>query len=447
MQRSILENPKLNQEVSLQLGARDGIITSLWRKRVISFYNSIIPSHIDKSRQLWLKTPREILNFTEKLKNNQLDLSTVEYVCIVETIADIYDIIDFFTRLRKKLPDNARIFCSNFNWKWAPLFRISGLLGFSRDRAFGNFVRDDDLNFFLDMSGWESVKQMKRYILPLYVPIIGTFFDNFLVRLPILKWLAVNTFLIARKRGEGNYGEHSVTVLIPCKNEEDNIEGAVKRIPCFGKSVEILFINDKSTDRTVEEVLRCQREYPDKNIVLVHGKGIGKGEAVREGMKKATGDICMILDADLTVIPEDLPQFYEAINSRRADFIHGTRFVYPQETGAMRFLNIIGNNVFSIIFSYILEQRTTDTLCGTKVFWLRDWPIFEEMKEILKNTDSWGDYNLIFGASRFGLKISQLPVRYFERLKGITKMSKRMKNGIIMLRVAWHALWNVKLVR
>ncbi len=446
MSRSILSNPKLSKHASIQLGSQEGLITPSWRKRISKFYKSIIPSHIDMSKQLWLITPQDIVEFSEKLKDDNHDLSSIEYVCIVETIADIYDIIDFFSRLNKKLSDNAKVLCTNFNWIWAPLFRISGLLGFSRDRTFGNFVRDDDLNCFLDMSGWESVKKMKRYILPAEVPVLSAIFDSFLVKLPVFKAFAVNTFFIARKCSGGKTDDHSVTVFIPCKNEEDNIEAAVSRLPSFGKSIEMLFINDKSDDGTENEILRCQNKFPEKNIVLVQGKGAGKGEAVREGMKQATGDICMILDADLTVIPEDLPQFYDALNSRRADFIHGSRFVYSQEKGAMRFANIIGNSVFSIFFSYILEQRTTDTLCGTKVFWRRDWPIFEEMKEILKNTDIWGDYNLIFGASRFGLKISQLPVRYFERLEGITKMNKRLKNGLVMLKVAWHALWSVKFV-
>lgn len=446
MERSILENPKLNQEASIQLGARDGIITSSWRKRVVDFFNSIIPSHIDKSRQLWLSTPEEIVEFTGKLKDEQYDLSSKEYVCIVESIADIYDLIEFFALLKNKLPDNAKILYTNFNWKWAPFFRISGVMGFSRNRAFGNFVADDDLNSFLDMSGWENVKRIKRYILPFNLPLVSAFFDNFLVRLPIFKNLAVNTFFIARKLSQGKCEDHSVTVLIPCRNEEDNIQAAVTRMPSFGKSLELLFINDKSTDGTEKEIISCKEKYPDKNIVLIQGKGVGKGEAVREGIKNATGDICMILDADLTIIPEDLPQFYEAINSRRTDFVHGTRFVYPQEDGAMRFVNIIGNTGFSILFTYIMDQRTTDTLCGTKVFWRRDWPIFEEMKSILRDSDIWGDYNLIFGASRFGLKVAQLPVRYFERLEGITKMNKRLKNGLIMLRVAWHALWSVKFV-
>jgi hypothetical protein len=444
MERSILENPKLNQEASVQLGVKEGSITPRWRERVTTFYKSMIPSHIGADKQLWLTTPDEIVEFAERLKDDNFDLSCIEYVCIVETIADIYDTIDFFMRLKNKLPDNARILCSNFNWLWSPMFRISGMLGYSRNRAYGNFVRDDDLMCFLDMSGWEAIKRMKRYIFPAQLPVVSKIFDNFLVKLPLFRGMAINTFFIARKMSEGKTEDHSVTVLIPCRNEEENIEAAVKRMPIFGKSIEMLFINDRSTDRTEEEINRCQEYFPEKNIVLVQGKGLGKGEAVRDGMKKATGDICMILDADLTVIPEDLPQFYEAINARRADFIHGTRFVYPQEQGAMRFANIIGNNMFSILFSYILEQRTTDTLCGTKVFWKRDWPIFEEMKTILKDSDLWGDYNLIFGASRFGLKMSQLPVRYFERLEGMTKMNKRVKNGLIMLKVAWHALRNVK---
>ena len=152
----------------------------------------------------------------------------------------------------------------------------------------------------------------------------------------------------------------------------------------------------------------------------------------------------MIPDADLTVIPEDLPQFYNVIKWHYADFLHGTRFVYPQEKGAMRYLNLLGNIGFALLFSYILEQRTTDTLCGTKVFWRHDWPKFEEIQERLGNTDIWGDYNLIFGAAFFGLKISQLPVRYFERIEGETKMTRRLRNATIMFRVAWYALWKIK---
>jgi glycosyltransferase involved in cell wall biosynthesis len=294
------------------------------------------------------------------------------------------------------------------------------------------------------MSGWENVQRINRYILPFEFGIIGKVIDIF-AKLPLLNNFALNTMFIARKTAESNPNkEHSVTVLVPCKDEEGNIEGIVKRIPDFGEGVEILFINDKGTDNTEEKILDCQKKYSSRNIKLIQGRGGGKSKAVRVGMEHATGDICMILDADLAVIPEDLPQFYYALNYRRADFLHGTRMVYPQEDDAMRPANLLGNIFFSGLFSYILDQRITDTLCGTKVFWRRDWHIFEEMREILKNADMWGDYNLIFGAARFGLKIGELPVRYFQRLKGLTKVTQRIRNGLTLLRMTWYALWEIK---
>lgn len=444
MEQSIFRNPKIDNIIFTLFGEKDGFFTDSWRKRCIEFYETAIPSHISKDNQLFLTTPNDFMSFIKKTKYSDDDISHIEYLCIVEPIADLYDIIEFFTLLLDKLPDHAKVLYTNFNWQWSPLFRISGLLGISRNRPFGNYYRIKDMNCFLEMSGWENVKNIRRYILPVNIPLISTILDDFLVRLPLLNFLAANTFFVARKSSEITYEDCSTTVLIPCKNEEENIEAAAKRMPEFGKSIEIVFINDQSTDATEQKILQCKNEFPEKNIILAQGKGKGKGEAIREGMKKATGDICMILDADLTIIPEDLPQFYLAMKNRRADFIHGSRMVYSQTKEAMRFANIVGNQFFSAVFSYLLEERTTDTLCGTKVFWRRDWPLFEEMRLIFGKTDVWGDYNLIFGASRFGLKIAQLPVRYFDRLEGLTKMNKRLKNGLIMLKVSWLALWKVR---
>ena len=444
MERSISVNPKLNRTASVLLETKEGLITKFWRARISEFYKSLIPSTITESQQIWLRSSSDIVEFEKKIRKEDYDLSNIKFVCIIESIADLYDIIDFFSILRNKLPSDAKILCTNFNWLLAPIFRLSGLLGFSRNRPYGNLFRSKDLKCFLEMSGCEIVRDMRRFFFPIKIPLLSPFFDNFLIRLPILKHLALNQILIIRKMADQYNEDKTVTVLIPCKNEEANIRAAVTRISDMGKSVEILFINDKSTDNTVDVINKCKIDYPEKNIILVDGPGNGKGEAIREGMKHATGDICMILDADLTVIPEDLPQFYYAIKNRRADFIYGSRLIYAQEHDSMRFANIIGNIFFSNIFSFILEQRTTDTLCGTKVYWRKDWPLFEEMKKLLKDSDRWGDYNLIFGAAHFGLKISQLPVRYFERLEGLTKMDKRIRNGLIMLRVAWYALWRIK---
>lgn len=447
MKRSILENPKQGKQASTKIGLEDGLITQSWRSRLGKFYRTQIPSHIPLENQIWLTSPQEIVDFNNRLNDRSEDFSHIEYVCILESLADVYDIIDFFSKLRSRTQAFTKVIYCNYNWLWSPMFAISGKIGFSRRRDPSNFYRNNDIDCFMEMAGWENVKTIHKYLLPMKVPIIGAFFDSFLSKLPLLESLALVNVFVARKTAEfQDKPDYSVTVLIPCKNEEENIEAIVRRMPDFSSRIELLFINDKSTDRTEEFILDLQKTEPEKHIVLVQGPGKGKGEAIREGMKYATGDICMILDADLTVIPEDLPQFYEPMRSRRADFIHGSRLVYPQEKEAMRFFNNVGNICFSILFTYIMDQRTTDTLCGTKVYWRKDWDMFEEMKQILKNSDVWGDYNLIFGAARYGLKIAQLPVRYFERLGGISKMNKRFKNGIIMLRVAWYALWQVKFI-
>lgn len=447
MKRSILENPKQERKASTKLGIKDGWVTAQWKNRLTKFYRSLIPANVAVENQIWLTTPEEITHFAERLKDDNEDFSHLEYICFTESLADIYDIFDFFADLNRKTGLFTKVIYCNYNWLWSPIFSLSGSLGFSRQRELSNFYRKADIDCFMEMAGWENVKTIQKYLLPVKVPFIGEFFDSFLIKLPLLRIFSLIDVFVARKSAEfQSQQDYSVTILIPCRNEEDNVEAAIKRTPIFGSRLEFLFINDKSTDRTEEIILNMQASLPDKNIVLVQGRGKGKGEAVREGMKFATGDMCMILDADLTVIPEDLPQFYEPMRSRRADFIHGSRLVYPQEEEAMRFANILGNVGFSILFSYILDQRTTDTLCGTKVYWRKDWPIFEEMKQVLENSDVWGDYNLIFGAARFGLKTAQLPVRYFERLAGTTKMTKRFKNGLIMLKVAWYALWQVKFI-
>ena len=439
--RSILENPKQNKNVTVNLNVKEGLVTKFWRTRITKLFKSLIPSHIDKNKQIWLDSVEKLDSFIQNLKNPGFDLSNIEYVCIPFSISDIYDVIDFLKDLRNKLPDHVKLIYSNYNWKWALLFKLSALFGFSRKGEWGNFYRDADLDCFLDMSGWENVKKLNRFLLPF--EIWGGILDS-VIKLPLLNKFSLNTVFIARKKGEFVNNEHTVTILVPCKNEEGNIEAIVTRTPSFGKSVEILFVNDKSTDQTEAKILEFQSKFSTKNIKIIQGQGLGKGVAIRDAMSVASGDICMILDADLSVIPEDLPQFYEAINLRRADFLHGTRLVYPQEEEAMKLANTLGNIFFSMAFSYILDQRVTDTLCGTKVFWRRDWLIFEETRGLLNDIDVWGDYNLIFGAARFGLKIGELPVRYFQRLKGLSKMTRRLKNGLIMLRVAWHALLKIK---
>ena len=218
-----------------------------------------------------------------------------------------------------------------------------------------------------------------------------------------------------------------------------NIQPAVERIPEMGKFTEIIFCDDKSTDRTADEVRRMQAAYPWKNVRLVNGPGICKAENVWTGFRRATGDMVLILDADLSVIPEELPLFFEALVRGRGDFVNGSRMIYPMQERAMKFANMLGNKAFGLAFSFLLEQRIKDTLCGTEGLWRRDWERLEKNLGSWGLKDMWGDYELLFGAGRLQLEIAEIPVHYQERIHGVTKVTKVFANGWRMLGICWHA--------
>jgi glycosyltransferase involved in cell wall biosynthesis len=239
--------------------------------------------------------------------------------------------------------------------------------------------------------------------------------------------------------------KHSCSIVVPCKNEEENVPTITARIPRMGTFTEIIYVDDQSTDRTAECVRTEMALHPDRPIKLVSGPGRGKGAAVRAGLESATGDVLMILDADLTVMPEDLPAFFEAITTNRGEFINGTRLIYPLGGEAMRTANILGNKGFALLFTFLLEQRITDTLCGTKVVLRRNYEKILAARDYFGGIDRWGDYDWIFGAAKHNLKIVELPVHYIERVAGTTKMTKRFQNGLIMLKMCWVALRKLKM--
>jgi glycosyltransferase involved in cell wall biosynthesis len=234
-------------------------------------------------------------------------------------------------------------------------------------------------------------------------------------------------------------GEFSVSVIVPCRNESGNIESAVERIPAMGRHTEIVFCDDQSTDGTADEVRRMQLLHPGKDIRLVNGPGICKAENVWAGFRVARGDVLMILDADLTVMPEELPVFFRSLVQRNGGFVNGSRLVYPMPDLAMKFANILGNKFFGLLFSFLLDQRIKDTLCGTKALWSKDWRRLEPLLGSWGIKDLWGDYELLFGASKLHLEIVEVPVHYQERIHGVTKMTRVIANGTRMLGICLHA--------
>lgn len=286
----------------------------------------------------------------------------------------------------------------------------------------------NDIRGFLRLAGFRMVRMHRLLLFPKWVPLVSAFLNGFLARLPGVRRLGLMQVIVARPIGAAREQEDvSVSVIVPCRNEAGNIQPAVERIPFMGRYTEIIFCDDKSTDGTADEVRRMQALHPGKNIRLVEGPGICKAENVWTGFRAARGDVLIILDADLTVMPEELPMFFRSLIQGHGGFVNGSRLVYPMPELAMKFANMIGNKFFGLLFSFLLDQRIKDTLCGTKVLWRKNWLRMEPLLGSWGIKDFWGDYELLFGASKLHLEIVEVPVHYQERIHGVTKMTVSLR--------------------
>jgi len=238
----------------------------------------------------------------------------------------------------------------------------------------------------------------------------------------------------------------SVSVIVPARNEAGNIENAVLRLPVMGPDDELIFVEGNSSDNTWEKIQEVQKKYgSSRRLIIAQQTGKGKGDAVRKGFSLASKDILMILDADLTVPPEDLPKFYDAIVSGHGEFINGSRLVYPMEGQAMRFLNMLTNKFFAMAFSFVLGQHFKDTLCGTKVLTRRQYTRLAEHRKFFGEFDPFGDFDLLFGAARLGLKIVEVPIRYRDRVYGTTNIS-RWRHGFLLLKMLLFAALRIRFI-
>jgi len=370
----------------------------------------------------------------------ELDLGEQFDYIIFDHIFDTVDILRAFERVRAHCKPDARVVIINYNHLWQPILELATKLRLRSRFVEPNWVSENDLRGFLRLAGFRPVRKHRLLLFPKYIPLLSEFFNRFVARLPGLRRLCLMQVMVARPLATARKeSDVSVSVIVPCRNEAGNIRPAVERIPAMGLHTEILFCDDKSTDSTRSEVLQLQQSYPEKDIRLVDGPGICKAENVWSGFRAARGDVLMILDADLTVMPEELPFFFRALVAGHGDFVNGSRLVYPMQELAMKFANILGNKFFSIVFSFLLDQRIKDTLCGTKVIWRKDWLRLEPYLGSWGIQDLWGDYELLFGASKLNLDIVEVPVHYQERIHGVTKMTRVFANGWRMLRICWHA--------
>jgi hypothetical protein len=338
--------------------------------------------------------------------------------------------------------DRTRLIFSSFNFFWEPVLKFGELIRLRQKQPYQNWLSVRDIENLLYLEGFESIKLEKKLLLPKFVPILGYIFNRILANLPIISNLDLIMFLSAKPVCTDKK-EYSVSVVVPARNEKGNIENAILRTPAFGSHQQFIFVEGNSKDNTYEEMLRVQKKYKDRDITVMRQSGKGKGNAVREGFDRATGDILMILDADLTTPPEDMPKFYEAIAGAKGEFINGCRLVYPMEKQAMRHLNYLGNKFFGWFFSYLLGQRLKDTLCGTKVLFREDYDKIQANRHYFGDFDPFGDFDLLFGAAKLNLKITEIIVRYRDREYGSTQIS-RFRHGWLLIRMSLFAAGKLK---
>lgn len=371
-----------------------------------------------------------------------------DFIVLSDTINDLWDVQEMFESIRKLLKPDGRLILNFYSRLWEFPLKAAAALNIAKPTLLQNWLTYEDTSNLLNLAGLEVIRHWEEVLLPLPIPILAAFCNKFLVRFWPFQYLAMTHFMVAKLKSDSDPSaqkQYSTSIIIPARNEEGNIRQAFERIPKIGKNTEIIFVEGNSSDNTAAEIDKQIQAHPKQNVIHLKQSGKGKGDALRLGFSEAKGDVLMILDADLTMPPENLPRFYDALVSGAGDFINGVRLVYPMEKQAMRFLNLLGNKMFTLIFSFLIGQPIKDTLCGTKVLWKKDYQKIAQNRQYFGDFDPFGDYDLIFGAAKLNLKIVDMPIRYRERTYGTTNI-QRWKHGWLLLRMVFFAARRLKFI-
>ncbi len=370
-----------------------------------------------------------------------------DYIILSDLINDLWDVQTVFEQVARLATPNTRIVVNSYSRLWELPLGVAERLGLGKPTLYQNWLTVEDIGNLLGLADLEVIHHWPEIAWPLPIPVVDALVNRYLVKLWPLKVLGLTNFVIARPRQRQRTAEVEpvVSVVIPARNEAGNVPQIMARVPQMGGGTELIFVEGHSSDDTYGAIEKAIAEHPEMRCKLFRQTGAGKGDAVRLGFANASGDILMILDADLTVPPEDLPRFYEVLVSGKGEFANGVRLVYPMEKQAMRFFNLLGNKFFSLTFSWLLGQSIKDTLCGTKVLWKRDYERIAANRAYFGDFDPFGDFDLLFGAAKLNLKIVDLPVRYRERKYGTTNI-QRWKHGMLLLRMVLFAARRIKFV-
>lgn len=393
-------------------------------------------------------------------------------ILLADLINDVPDVQRVFEQALRMGHSRTRLVVNFLNTLWRPVLAVAECIGVKAPSLPQNWLSTADVKNLLHLAGWEVIKEEHRILWPVRTPLLTTLLNRWVA--PFLPDFCLSIFLVARPRaaggsigGQGSGGpsphrfpapglppgvshpsgfpQYTCSIIIPARNEAGNIERAVQRVPELGLGTEIIFIEGHSSDNTWEELQRVGAHYSGRQIKVLKQRGKGKGDAVREGFAAASGELLFILDADLTMPPEELPKFYEVARSGVAEFINGVRLVYPMESEAMRFLNMIANKLFGLAFSWLLGQRLKDTLCGTKVLFRSDYERLAKHRAYFGDFDPFGDFDLLFGAAKLNLRMIDLPIRYRARTYGETNI-RRWRHGWLLVRMVLFAARRLKFV-
>ena len=349
--------------------------------------------------------------------------------------------------LSKIINDDTKLIILSKNMVWMVIIRLLKLF-FTFSPKKNNFLPSSYLENLYSICNLEVIRNERIIALPIYIPFL-TNFINRIFRLPLLNIFCLSNITILKKKHQDFSAdkELKVSFIVPCKNEENNIKSFEKEIKENNLSHEYLFGDDNSSDGTNKEIEKLADKLSEYKIIKYNGPGICKSENVYKGIDLSSGDIIVIYDADLTVSFRDIEFSIKVLKETNTDFINCTRMIYPQKDGAMKFNNFIGNSFFASLFSLLFKKKVTDTLCGTKIFYKKDWI---KIKQDISNwgiKDLWGDFDLLIGAYKNNLKITEVPVTYYERKENETKMTSVISNALRMLLIVLAAYYKLRMKR
>ncbi len=366
-----------------------------------------------------------------------------DYIIVSDTLNLAADVQRLFERMHCVSHENTRLILNYYSSLWRPILSLAGTLGFKARQPQSSWLSTADVRNLLQLADWSPIVIQPRILVPVKCLGLEVLFNRWFA--PVFTWFCLTVFCVARPARPRPARPLTVSVIVPARNEAGNIAVAVQRTADLGAGTELIFVEGHSRDDTWARIQQAAQDHPGRNIKIMQQTGRGKGDAVRLGFAAATGDVLMILDADLTMPPEELGKFYDVIASGRAEFANGVRLVYPMDEEAMQFLNLCANKTFGLIFTWLLGQPVKDTLCGTKVLSRAHYERIAANRTYFGDFDPFGDFDLLFGAAKLNLKIADVPIRYRERTYGTTNIH-RWSHGWLLLRMVLFAARKLKFV-